>query len=75
MAYIIKDNLPDGIINKTSGFTRRNALKHFLGLVNFLNDNSYWLKVYLRDEKEKPLRGQIKVEIDGFYYYVELYKE
>ena len=73
--YVIKNNLPDGIIKPTGEFTRQNALKHFLGLVNYLNDHSYWFKVYLRDEKGKQLRGQIKVEVDGFYYYVELYKK
>ena len=71
--YIIKNNLPDGIIKPTGEFTRRDAMKNFLGLVNYLNDNSYWFKVLLRDENGKPLRGQIKVEVDGFYYYVELY--
>ena len=75
MAYIIKNNLPDGIIKPTGQFTRPNALRHFLGLVHFLNENEYWFKVYLREEKGKPLRGQIKVEVDGFYYYIELYQE
>lgn len=75
MAYVIKNNLPDGIIKPTGEFTRRNAMKHFIGLVNYLNDNSYWFKVLLRDEKGKPLRGQIKVEVDGFYYYIELYED
>lgn len=73
--YVIKNNLPNGIIKPTGEFARQNALKHFLGLVNYLNDHNYWFKVYLRDEKGKQLRGQIKVEVDGFYYYVELYNE
>lgn len=75
MAYVIKDNLPDCIIQPTGRFTRQNALRHFLGLVSHLSENGYWFKVCLRDEKEKPLRGTIQVEISGFYHYVELYKE
>lgn len=72
MKYIIKNNLPDGIIKPTGEFTRSNALRHFIGLVNYLNTHSYWITVFLRDDKNKPLRGTIKVDVDGFYYYVEL---
>ena len=72
MKYVIKNNLPDGIIKPTGEFTRRNALQHFLGLVNFFETNNYFVKVILRDERNKPLRGTIRVEVDNFYYYIEL---
>ena len=32
-------------------------------------------KMFIRDERQKPLRGSMQIEIDGFYYYIELYKE
>ena len=70
--YIIKNNLPDGIIKPTGEFTRRNALEHFIGLVHFIQQEGYYFKVFLRDNHKKPLRGTIKVEVDGFYCYVEL---
>ena len=72
MKYIIKNNLPDGIIEQTGEFTRRNAVNHFICLVNFLTQNGYEIKTFLRNERNKPLRGTIRVEVDKFYYYIEL---
>lgn len=72
MKYVIKNNLPDGIIKPTGEFTRRSALSHFIGLINYLTTNGYQIKTFIRNEREKPLRGTIKVIVDGFYYYVEL---
>lgn len=72
--YVIKNNLPEGIINPTGVFPiRRNAAEHFMGLYNHLVCNGYGVKVFLRNEIDKPLRGQIRVEVDGFYYYIELF--
>lgn len=70
--YIFKHNLPDGILVKTNVFTRSAAVPYFMGLVSHLSNNGYPTKHYLRNERNKPLRGTIKVEVDGFYYYVEL---
>lgn len=50
------------------------AKKSFFKIADYLAD-FHETKVIFRHEKGKPLRGTIKVEIDGFYYYVELYKE
>ena len=73
MKYVIKNNLPDGIINPIFGsFTRQNASLYFMGLVSHLTNNGYSIAHYLRNEQNKPLRGTIKVEVDGFYYYIEL---
>lgn len=73
MKYVIKDNLPKGIINPTGEFTRKNAVEYFINLINYLNTNGYEIKTYLRNEAKNPLRGTIKVLVDGFYYYVELF--
>ena len=50
------------------------ARNTFLRLADHLAD---WhdTKVIFRNTNGKPLRGTIQVEIDGFYYYVELYTE
>ena len=72
--YFIKNNLPDGIITPTGKFTRTNAFQHFVGLIHFLGNNGFLFKVFLRDEEGKDLRGQIKAEVDGFFYYIELYR-
>ena len=69
--YIIKNNLPDGIISPVGAMGEFDAERHFLGLANHLTTNGYSIKVAFRN---KPLRGRIQAEIDGFYYYVELYK-
>lgn len=47
------------------------ARRRFSSLAAILSEK-YNTKVTLR---EMPLRGTIQAEIDGFYYYVELYKE
>lgn len=73
--YIFKNNLPKGILVQTGAFSRGNAVHYFMGLVSHLNNNGYPTKHYLRNERNKPLRGTIKVEVDGFYYYVELMRQ
>ena len=71
--YVFKHNLPNGIINPVSGsFSRFNASHYFMGLVSHLMNNGYSVKHYLRNEKEKSLRGTIKVDVGGFYHYIEL---
>lgn len=70
--YIIKHNLPEGIIKPTGEFTAYAAVQHFMGLVSFFINNGYETTHYLRNEANKPLRGTIEVEVDKFYYYVEL---
>lgn len=73
MKYVIKHNLPDGIIKPCDGtFTGCGAIQHFMGLVSFFINNGYETSHFLRNETNKPLRGTIEVNVDGFYYYVEL---
>lgn len=72
MKYVIKNNLPKGNGHTQDEFTSaKMARKAFLRMAEELADRWY-IKVSYR---EKPLRGTIQVEIDGFYYYVELYTE
>ena len=73
--YIFKNNLPKKIQIQTSAFCRSNAVHYFMGLVSYLNNNGYPTKHFLRNEREKPLRGTIKVDVDGFYHYVELLRQ
>lgn len=69
--YIIKNNLPTESDHTPDEWnSARDARKVFVGLVEQLSAK-YPTKVAFRT---KPLRGTIQVEIDGFYYYVELYK-
>ena len=53
-------------------FFPENAVHYFMGLVSHLTNNGYSINHYLRNEQNKPLRGTIRVEVDGFYYYIEL---
>ena len=76
MKYIIKHNLPEGffydrIIDNFQ--TRECAADFFVQIYKTLVANGYGVKVFLRNEIDKPLRGQIRVEVDGFYYYIELF--
>lgn len=73
--YIIKNNLPNEFLNKSLQHTlkdKKEAILVFKDIVEVLYIKSYPVKVTFQKE---PLRGTIQVEIDGFYYYVELYKE
>ena len=70
--YVFKNNLPQGILVQTGKFSRSNAVHYFMGLVSHFNNNGYPTKHYLRNERNKPLRGTIRVEVDNFYYYIEL---
>lgn len=76
--YIIKDNLPEKAknyaIDTNSPLYTAEARSAFLRYANSLADY-YSTKMTFRNEKGSALRGTIQVEIDGFYYYVELYKE
>ena len=74
--YIVKNNLPEGIVQNGSltGKSRYMAVRRFLTIANQLNASGYNTKMNLRNKKDKPARGTIQVEIDGFYYYVELFK-
>lgn len=83
MKYVIKNNLPEeesdlllkryGSLSDMYTATARNM---FMKVLEYFR-NRPGIKiifVWYRDEKRKPLRGSIQVEIDGFYYYVELFK-
>ena len=73
--YIIKNNLPTEHLNHIQHFgSKAEAKKSFLFTFEVFSA-LHPCKIFLRDEKGMNLRGTIKVEIDGFYYYVELYKE
>lgn len=48
------------------------AIDDFESLQRQFQAKHYPVKSYFRSN---PLRGTIQVEVDGFYYYVELYKE
>lgn len=70
--YIIKNNLPIDLDNRTIEWeSAKWARQEFMDIAKRLSEK-YQTKFFLRTN---PLRGTIQVEIDGFYYYVELYKE
>lgn len=69
--YIIKNNLPTESDHTPDVWqTANEARTDFMDIINILSAK-YHTKVVFRN---KPLRGTIQVEIDGFFYYVELYK-
>ena len=72
--YIIKNNLPTEHLAKVQGFESKSEAKE-----SFINTYSIFsalhpCKMFIRDERDMVLRGTIQVEIDGFYYYFELYE-
>lgn len=73
MYYAIKNNLPKAIQHLTEYETRDDAVRAFWGTYSRLKKR-FPTSITLRNEIGSSARGTIKVEIDGFYYYVELYK-
>ena len=70
MKYIIKNNLPTIPWRMSVMTDGKRATDEFMRWVVSLSAAHYAIKVFFRTE---PLRGRIQVEIDGFYYYVELF--
>lgn len=72
--YIIKDNLPVGKNHLETWKKEQSAKSAFLAMAGQLAER-YSVKTYFRNMPGKDLRGTIRVEIDGFYYYVELFRD
>ena len=74
--YVIKNNLP----TETDGFkvdrfkSREEAVAGFLDNYQKLS-KQYEVEMHLRNENFSDARGTIQVLIDGFFHYVELFKE
>jgi len=72
--WTIKENLPMGMlgfgkINYESKVRAKNA---FVFMFEKLS-KKHSCKMFFRDTADKPMRGQLQVEVNGFYYYVELF--
>ena len=73
--YIIKNNLPTEHLKHVQNFgSKEDAKKSFLFTFQVFSA-LHPCKMVLRDEKGMNLRGTIQIELNGFFYYVELYKE
>lgn len=70
MKYILKNNLPTIPWRMSVMTDGKRATDEFMRWVVSLSAAHHVIKVFFRTE---PLRGRIQVEIDGFYYYVELF--
>ena len=70
MKYEIKCNAPKFECHRIFSSDLR-AKSTFFSLQYKFEGRGYNVKTFFRTS---PLRGQIQVEIDGFYYYVELFK-
>ena len=74
--YVIKNNLPTEIDGfKVDRFkSREEAVAGFLDNYQKLS-KQYEVEMHLRNENFSDARGTIQVLIDGFFHYVELFKE
>lgn len=73
--YIVKHNVPDFPDQRATFNRKAKALQFWHNQQRLFMLFEYPYKTFLRNEKGKPLRGRCQVEVDGFYYYSELYKE
>jgi hypothetical protein len=72
MQYELKCNAPrfDSLRKYPEG-SDTIAKSDFFSLQSQFEARGYSVKTFFRNN---PMRGQIQVEIDGFFYYVELFK-
>lgn len=78
--YIIKNNIPDIIeacafkllFGNSRTYKKKSSARNYFHQAETCLSN-FNTKSYLR--LGDIIRGTIQVEIDGFFYYVELYKE
>lgn len=77
--YVAKTNIPTikDEYRKQSFSRKRDAMRTFTNMRRFCDNNEYAYKLSIRDPKtrRKPIRGTMQVEIGGFFFYVELYRE
>jgi len=71
MEYEIKCNAPKFERHKTY-VSDAIAKCDFFSLLAQFEARGYNVKTFFRNSS--PMRGRIQVEIDGFFYYVELFK-
>ena len=77
MKYIVKHNIPH-FPHKETKFAEKNkedALFLFRFLENKAIKAGYPVKSFIRESKNKPLRATLKVEVDNFTYYAELFAQ
>ena len=74
--YVIKSNLPtEANGSKVDRFkSREEAVAGFLEDYQRLS-KQYETEMHLRNENFSDARGTIQVLVDGFFHYVELFKE
>lgn len=76
MKYVIKSNLTTEVNScKVDRFkSREEAVSSFMDEYKKL-PKQYETEMHLRNENFSDARGTIQVLVDGFFHYVELYKE
>lgn len=77
MKYIVKHNIPN-FPHKEMKFPEKNK-EDALFLFRFLENKAikarYPVKSFIRESGNKPLRATLKVEVDNFTYYAELFAQ
>jgi hypothetical protein len=76
--YTIKHNIPTTETGFPSqlqqGLNKNDAYHSFMNCVKVAKEDYIFpIKLFFRDDNVKPMRGQCQVEIDGFYYWIELF--
>jgi hypothetical protein len=74
--YVIKSNLPteENGCRVERWLSRGMAVNSFLEHYKKLSQN-YETEMHLRNEDFSDARGTIQVLVDGFFHYIELFKE
>ena len=72
--YVVKHNIPTKTFLPSHTFSRKkDALHKFREIEKWCMKMNFPVKSFLRDTQNKPLRATLKVEVDNFTYYAELY--
>lgn len=74
MKYIVKHNIPNIPYKNVSEYDiKEEAMFTFDHIRIKCMGRGYSVKCFIRDDKNKPLRATLNVEVDNFTYYTELY--
>ena len=78
MKYIVKHNIPNLDYKNEVNFPeshKDDALFRFHQIERKCLKSGYSVKSFVRESDFKPLRATLKVEVDSFTYYAELYAQ
>lgn len=72
--YTVKHNIPTKTFMSEERFShKRDALNRFRLIEKWCIKMNFPCKTFVRNDKGKSIRATLQTEVEGFYYYAELF--